>query len=273
MSYDERLRESDIFGIEIARPLYELCVQAKNNGAFGNESVYFYQRNIMQSKLFPDNSIQTTTSFSLTHEVESYLGREKLLTFISQIYEQTAPGGAYINVDVVGPEDGDRIVWLWLNHEDGHDDDGRVSDKSDLSGYTTYLDGLSTLGIFKRFAKDFRAEEGDVIDYKLIERDGLWYAVLALRDAADFIETKDYHQSWFSEMHERFCYWSFSDWKHQLEDVGFIVDESSRTFLNDWIVDNRYTGKVRLFTENNDSGELAELPYPDTTMILVAHKR
>lgn len=272
MSFDENLRESDIFGIEVARPLYEMCLQAKHNGAFGNDNVYFYQRNIMQSKLFPDNSIQTTTSFSLTHEIESYLGRESLLKFISQIYDQTASGGSYINVDVIGPEDGDRDVFLWLNHEDGSDDDGRESDHSKHKEYTVFLNGLSTFGKFKRFVVDFRAEEHDQIKYKLFESGGKRYARLRLRDAADFIETKDYTDSWFSEMHERFCFWSLSDWKSQLEAVGFVVDPSSYTYRNEWIVENRFEGKVALYEANDMNEPQIKMDFPVTSIVIIAKK-
>jgi len=272
MSFDERLRESDIFGIEIARPLYELCIQSKQNGTFGNDNVYFYQRNIMQSKLFPDNSVQTTTSFSLTHEVESYMGRDSLLKFITQIYEQTAVGGTYINVDVIGPENGDSQVLMWLNSEDGLDDDGRDTNHKNPKVYAEFLESLSTLGRFKRFVVDFRAEEHETVVHALFEGGGEWYAKLELRDAADFMETKDYTQSWLSEMHERFCFWALSDWKRELEAVGFVVDPSSHAYRNEWIVENRFEGKVAIYETNDENEPTVKLEFPVTSMVLVAHK-
>jgi len=272
MSFDDKQRESDIFGIEVARPLYDMCVQAKHNGAFGNDNIYFYQRNIMQSKLFPNNSVQTTTSFSLTHEIESYLGRDSLLKFISQIYDQTAVGGTYINVDVTGPEEGSSKVFLWLNHEDGADDDGRKSDHTRHKEYAEFLVDLSTLGRFKRFAKDFRAEENDLIKFVLFENNKKWFAEVSLRDAADFMETKDYTDSWFSEMHERFCFWSLSDWKRELENVGFIIDPASYTYRNEWIVENRFKGKVTLYKANSKKEPRVEIDFPVTSIVVIANK-
>lgn len=270
MSFDPRLHESDLYGVELARPLYVRCVQAKDNGEFGNENVFFYQRNIMQGQLFPTDSVQTTTSFSLTHEIDSYLGRDSLLSFLRRVYEQTAEGGVYLNVDVVGPEEPDKPVLLWLNHEDGSDDDGRTFEHDDQPAYTEYLLGLSTLGRFKRFMKDFRAEEGDGIQPEIVERGGKFYARLRHADASEFMQTKDYVQSWFSEMHERFCFWSLSEWKNQLETAGFSVHPDSHVFVNDWIVENRLKGKVALFEDAD--GELKELPTPPQTVVLIATK-
>jgi ubiquinone/menaquinone biosynthesis C-methylase UbiE len=67
MSKDKSLVESDIYGIEASRKLYDICEQNRQDGYFSNENVFFYQRNIMTGTIFPDNSIDTTTTLSLTH--------------------------------------------------------------------------------------------------------------------------------------------------------------------------------------------------------------
>lgn len=270
MSHDGRLRESDLYGIEVARPLHRLCLQRQENGEFGNENTFFYQRNIMRSPLFAPGSVQTTTTFSLTHEIESYIGHAGLLTFIRQIYRQTAPGGVFINLDVVGPERGDDMVLLELATDDGAADDGRAFAPDQQAVYTPYLNGLSTEGRFYRFLRDFRRVEGDGVTATAVERAGRRYWQLRLADAAEFLATKDYTASWFSEMHERFCYWSFSDWSQAVTEAGFTVDPASHAFQNPWIVEHRWRGKARLWREVGQ--KLESVDYPVTNLLLVARR-
>jgi SAM-dependent methyltransferase len=269
MSDDDNLRESDLYGIEVARPLYEYCLQRKHNGEFNNENVFFYQRNIMRDRLFPNNSVNTTTTFSLTHEIESYGGRKSLLAFIKQVYDQTAPGGVFINVDVVAPDNPNDVILMKLNQQDGAPDDGRIFSADKQTDYTKYLDNLSTHGRFLRFARDFRHEEGEAINYRPVQIGHDNYFELSLADAAEFLTTKDYTDSWLSEMHERFCFWSFNDWKLALEKVGFSLLPESKAYRNEWIVKNRFKGKAQLYKQ---SPSLTELDFPVTNVLLVAKK-
>ncbi len=264
MSRDPRLSESDLYGVELARPLYEFCEEQKRKGYFGNPNVFFYQRNIMRGRLFQSDTVTTTTTFALTHEIESYVGHDGLLEFIDRVYEQTARGGVWINSDVVGPEDGDRLVLM-----ECRDDDGENPDPAPAGQATPeFLARLSTAALFRQFAQDFRAHEGDGLRYEEVEKDGRKYFRLRLADAADFASKKDYHDSWYSEMHERFCYWSFTQWKQAVEAAGFTVKEASHAYRNEWIVENRWAGTFRLLA--NDT--LEELPYPVTSMVLIAEK-
>lgn len=272
MGNDDELRESDLYGIEVTRKMYEICQQRKAAGEFNNENVFFYQRNILSGKVFPDNSINTTTAFSLTHEIESYVGREALKRMISQVYRQTAVGGVFINVDVVGPAHGDQLVLMKLNQSDGvADDAGKSFSHDEQAAYTNYLNTLSTYGRFLRFARDFRAEEKEPMKYQETQVDGEGYIELKLSDAAEFLSKKDYTDNWFSEMHERFCFWSFQDWKNALEEVGFTISPESHQFTNPWLIENRYKGKVDLFKEVG--GRLESVEYPPSSMILIGEKR
>lgn len=87
------LFESDFYGVEVARPLFEICQQRKSNGEFGDANVYFHQRNIMASTLFADHSVDTVISLALTHEIESYLGRDELFRFADRAKAMLRPGG------------------------------------------------------------------------------------------------------------------------------------------------------------------------------------
>lgn len=266
---DERLRESDFYGIEVSRHLFELCQQRKLNKEFSNPNVFFSQKNAVSGLVFEANSMNTIFTSSLTHEIESYGSRADLLQFIANRFSELKPGGVWINRDVVGPENKEQEVLLWLQDEDGRSDDWAKEFK-DRDSLKTYLDGLSTLGRFKRFANDFRRDYGFKLPHILETRLNKWYARLSLENACEFITKKDYTDNWSSEMHERFCYWSFEEWKSEMTKAGYRIMPESSSFSNPWIVENRYKNKVALFSETD--GMLKSVDFPVTTMFLVAEK-
>ena len=102
------------------------------------------------------------------------------------------------------------------------------------------------------------------------EVDGKQYAVLRYGDLCDFLAKKDYLQSWHSEMHERFCFWSYSDWVNALEEVGFVLAEGSGPKRNDWLIENRFAPAAKVF-EKQKEGFVAKEP-PITNVLLVAYK-
>jgi len=266
LAKEPELRESDFYGIEMARPLYEECLHRKRQGAFASDHVFFHQANAAGRPVFTPGSVDTFTTFSLTHELESYQGRAFLERFIGLLHDQLAVGGRWLNVDVVGPEDGGDQVRMWLR-----EDDGVVGGEGDLPAdraeMKAHLAGLSTLGRFLRFARDFRRGEGYRLPYTLEKSAEGTHAVLSLRDACEFLSKKDYLDNWRSEMHETFCFWSFADWSAAVERAGLRVLPASNAFTNPWIVANRFEGKVRL----SRGGE--PMPWPVTNMLLVAEKR
>ncbi len=255
--------ESDFYGIEVVRRLYDECVHRKANGYFGDRNVFFYQRNAAENKVFHDNSVNTFTTFSLTHEIESYQGRETLERFIELLHDQLAIGGSWINVDVVGPENKDEVVYMWLNDSDGNNDD--IGKMHPLE--------LSTFSRFLRFAEDFRKSEDYKVGYGVeeVELDGRRERMIKLRmqDAYEFITKKDYTDNWESEMHETFGFFNFNDWQEAARKAGFTVSSQSHTFANPWIVKNRWQGHVRFYS----AADLSEISYPATTMVLVGAKR
>jgi len=263
------LFESDFYGVEAARPLFQICQQRKDNGEFGTANVFFYQRNIMRSSLFPHNSLNTIITMALTHEIESYLGRDELKSFIKRMYDITAPGGVYINYDVVGPNNKDQIVYALLTDTDGENPDTLFPDMN-VAVLPDFLRSLSTKARFKRFVKDFRAKEGDVIHVNYETIDGKEYAVLRHADLCDFLAKKDYVNSWLSEMHERFCFWEYADWVQALTEVGFEIGEGSETKQNSWLIENRFEPAAQVFTKEAD--RLAPVEQPVTNVLLVARK-
>jgi hypothetical protein len=267
---DERLRESDFYGIEVARHLFDICQQRKHNGEFRNPFVFFSQRNAVTGLVFDRESMNTIHTSSLTHEIESYGSRQDLLAFIRNRYDELTHGGVWVNRDVVGPVNKDQRVLMALNQEDGiHTEvDKTFASREDLA---LHLNRLSTYGRFLRFAIDFRKHEGYSLYYAVRLIDGKEYIELSLGDACEFMSRKDYTDNWESEMHETFTFWSIDDWKAELEKVGFVIAPESQAYTNTWIVDNRLRGKVELYIE--ESGKLEAFSYPVTNMILIAEKR
>jgi hypothetical protein len=268
-SKDDRFRESDFYGIEVSRHLYEICQQRKYNGEFSNPFVFFSQRNAVTGLVFEPASMNTIHTSSLTHEIESYGSRKDLLQFIRNRYDELAPGGVWINRDVVGPFNKEKEILLWLNKEDGSNDLQTTVFK-DSYELSIYLDPLSTYARFYRFARDFRKKEGYQVNFEEVSINNNTYIKLRLKDAAEFLSRKDYIDNWQSEMHETFCFWDFEEWKDQLQYAGFKIHADSRAFTNQWIVENRWQGKACLFTWNGN--ELIPEEYPLTTMFLVGIK-
>jgi SAM-dependent methyltransferase len=259
------LRESDLIGVEVARHLYEECVHRKAQGWFTNPNVYFYCRNVLGGTVFPTRSIDTTLTFALTHEIWSYGHRKQSLrAFAEAIYEHTVPGGVWINSDVCGPDGRDRQVRLSLQ--------GAAAPVTSLDGLSrdeiaALVEGLSTRGRLDRFAADFHFP----VTYKAV--DGTEGSAdsgdveIALGEAMEFLTHKDYPDNWLSEAHEQFCGLEFADWKALLTDIGFEVDAASRSWRNDWIVDNRIRPVAGLSTVDGDA-----MDWPDTHVLLVARR-
>lgn len=283
----QRFPDSDHYGIEITSEFYIRCKEQERMGAFGQAFIFFYQKNLMKP-IFEANSINTTICNSTTHELYSYNDRlESLRQYLTYKYEQTAPGGHLIIRDVVGPEDKDELVWMWLNQKDGRNDIDifECPLPEDPLERKTFLEGLSTYAKFYYFAKWYLKEMRDngrrgpesKINFHHRQLHGKNYIVLSRKDAAEFISKKDYADNFLSEMNEEFTFLSFTEWKNLLQAHGFSVVEnpnepmhSSRTYLNDWIVDNRYRGKVELFEAVQ--GDLVPTEFPPTNMILVGKK-
>jgi SAM-dependent methyltransferase len=263
------LFESDFYGVEAARPLYQICQQRKQNGEFGSTNMFFYQRNIMRSSLFPHNSLNTIITMALTHEIESYLGRDELRRFIKRMYDIIAPGGVYINYDVVAPHNKDRQVYVTFTESDGENPDDIFPDIEEAA-LPDFLKSLSTKARFRRFVTDFRAKEGDQITVEYRKIDTTEYTVLRYADLCDFLAKKDYIQSWQSEMHERFCFWEYSDWVAALTDVGFTIKEGTEAKQNNWLIQNRFAPAAKVYEMKNDI--LSELEQPVTNILLIAEK-
>ncbi len=244
----KEFNESDVIGVEATRRFYEFC----RSQEYPNPNVFFYRRNITDQN-FKENSINTFIYSSILHEIYSYINEEVLHAVLKNSFSQLAPGGHVIIRDVVGPEDPDKEVYMWLREDDG----GLEGDPHTLSTYAKFF----------RFTKDFLPRK---ISYREEIIDEKKYICLRLQDAYEFMSKKNYTDNWDSEMHEEFGFYSFSKWQSLLRDIGYDIAQGSRTFLNPYILEHSYKDVVALFVRHGET--LRPEPYPPTNMVLVGEK-
>ena len=281
--------DSDLIGIDIAGELIARALERQRSGAYADTFVHFHQRNLVEP-IFADDSVQTTICNSTLHELWSYgEGQKTVMSYLHNKYRQLAPGGRLVVRDVVGPEEPDTLVYLWLNDSDGESGaekhrrlrEAAATQRPENGAHT--LRALSTRARFFRFCRDFSPRSVDgpsqsagvLFDEVAIE--GRPYLRLRMIDAAEFLSKKDYVENWASEMREEFAFWDFTTWKRNVAEAGFLVLENpnaphsaSRVYTSEWIVRNRYQGKAELYQLAD--GRLRRLPYPPTNIVLIVEK-
>lgn len=259
---DPLFAESDLYGIEVARHLFEECEHRKSQGVFANPNTFFYQRNILAGPVFPDASVDTTLTFALTHEIYSYgEAAASLRVFADTIAGHTAPGGVWINSDVCGPDDPDRMVHLTF-HEPGVGHP--VVDLTAISATEVHdhLNALNPAQRFGQFAVDFRRNAGVPFAYDVIDDSTVR---LRVADAMEYLTRFSYVDNWLSETHEQFCGFSWADWVHLAGEVGLQVDPRSGPWRNEWLVANVFEPAAALFDDDGNS-----LDWPVTHVLLAA---
>ena len=265
---DPRLAESDLYGVDVSRHLVAEAEHRRAQGVFANPNVFFAQRNLLLGPVFPDRTVDTTTTVALTHEIASYgRGRADLELLAARIFAHTRPGGVWINSDVLGPGDPDRTVDLVL------DGDADVPAR-DLTGVpraeaAAHVASLTPAARFTQFAQDFPLLSGaDVTFERVPGTPGSVLVRTTLRTAMEYLYTRDYTDSWLSECHERFCDLTGDDWRDLLEAAGFELEPGSGPWRNDWLVEHRLSVGAAL--RDPATGEAVD--WPDTHVLTVARR-
>lgn len=260
------LEESDLYGVDVARHLIAEAEHRKAQGVFANPNIFFAQRNLLRAPVFPDASVNTTLTVALTHEISSYGdGVRDLETLARRIFAHTARGGVWINSDVLGPDDGDRLVHLALP-----EDEAGPVEPVDYEGWsseavTAHVAALSPAQRLRQFSRDFPRLSGAACEVRWV---GPGLAELDLRTAMEFLYTRDYTGNYLSECHERFCDLTLAAWTDLLTAAGFEIDVASHAWRNDWLVENRLSVATTLTDAR--SGEPVE--WPATHVFLVARR-
>lgn len=276
----EGFPDSDLYGIDLSAEFAHRFEERRRTGDFGGSYVHFFLRNLLDP-VFEPESMDTTICNSTLHELWSYAnGEPSVCGYLQEKYRQLRSGGRLVIRDVVGPDEPDEAVLLWCTTEDGEAPPSvQLENWEDRS--QAFLVRLSTRARFYLFAHDFLhqrpARRAALVQYQEMEVGGRSVFRLSRRLAAEFLSKKDYLDNWTSEMHEEFCFWSFTRWKEVLTEIGFQVVESfsspaqgSRVYCNPWTVENRYRGKVELLSAEPPN---RFLEFPPTNMVLVAEKK
>jgi SAM-dependent methyltransferase len=244
-SRDGRLYESDLHGVEVSRSLYQEALHRRAMNYFSNPHTFLHHANVLQPGLFAPQSVHTTLTVSLTHEIRSYGSDEDLRTLLRQIRRHTAPGGIYVNLDVCGPDDPDRRVILRF--------DAPANDSPETS-----IHALNAQGRWRRFVHDWQGPQAiwRQLDELRIQT--------TMRAAHEYVLHKDYPDNWDSEMHEEFGGWNFARWQAELVEAGWQVMPASRAYVNEWIVSNRLRELALLDADGRP------LDWPVTNCLLVA---
>jgi SAM-dependent methyltransferase len=264
---DPTFAESDLYGIEAARPLYEECVHRRALGAFDNPNTFFFQRNIAQAALFAPSSIDSTLTISLCHELYSYGGEQAVTELAKTIRKHTVAEGVWVNLDVCGPQDGAQPVWLEL-HQPPVDE---LPEPVNLAGENPetireQLTGMTPLHSWIQFVHDWIPSR---VDFHVHQAGDRTFVQTQLGWAMEWLSKKDYTDNWLSEMHETFCFWSFSEWRQRVQAEGFAVAEQSRGIVNEWLVAERFAPVATLRPPTRPD---AVLPWPHTHALLVCRR-
>src|SRR5262245_51652579 len=192
---------------------------------------------------FPTGSLSTVIFSSVIHEIFSYNGydRSPVRLALRNTRTELEPSGRLIIRDGVKPPE--ATVWLRCDAE--------------------------TEQRFRRFARDFK-QHSKVPGVTFIERlhAGQTWFVLPQHAANEFLSKKDYLENWSIELNEEFGVFTLEEWKRDLEALRFHIVEA-RGYVNPWILENRYRGRVWLHADHGDRPG-PEVPYPDTTAVIVA---
>lgn len=258
--------DSDLIGVDLSAEMLARAAERQRAGDFSGCFVFFRQCNLMK-RLPLRSPVDTVLCNSTLHEIWSFgKGAESVREYLALKREQLRRGGRLVIRDVVGPEGRERPVRLWCAATDGE-----LGEAVPLSGSPGELEQAlrrqSTAGRFRQLRADFLTPHGcEAAPAPSPRPDGEAWD-LSLQAAMEFLLKKDYIDNWQSEMREEFCFWSFSEWRSELEKAGFRLVEGAHAYCNEWRVGHSFQDRVALF-----DAEGRPLPFPDTNMVLVGER-
>jgi SAM-dependent methyltransferase len=228
---------SQIVGMDLSRELLRLA----ESQHYPNQNVSIVRGDIVKQH-FHAGTVSTAIFSSVMHELYSYNGydRDVVRQALRNTHAELKPGGRIIIRDGVAPPR--RRVWMRCDAE--------------------------TEERFRRFAREFKGKSSEpgLQFTEYLFRRGRWF-VLSLHGANELLSKKDYLENWAIEVHEEFGVFTLAGWRRELRAAGFRVVEA-RSYLNPWILKNRYRRKVWLHADR-DGRPGEAIPFPDTTAVFV----
>jgi hypothetical protein len=180
------------------------------------------------------------------HEIYSYSGYDRGMVrrALGNTRMELRPGGRIIIRDGVRPAP--RRVWMRCDRE--------------------------TEERFRRFARDFKGKSASAgVRFEERSLDGQGWFVLGLHEANEFLSKKDYLENWAIEVNEEFGIFTLDEWREELEVLDYEI-VLARGYVNEWIRDNRYRGRVWLHADGGP-GPGEPIAFPDTTAVIVGAAR
>ncbi len=229
------LHESDLFGVEVARHLYDECEHRKAQGAFAaNPNTFFVHANVLAGPVLPPGTVDTTTTFALTHEILSYGdGVPALERLAAEIARHTAPGGVWVNSDVCGPR---------RRRPPGPPPapDGRRRPRTPRSTWPPCPTRRPTSRACPPAPGSTSSPSTSAAApaSRSPTRRTATTSCSPLADAMEFLTKRSYTDNWLSETHERFCALDGDAWARLVTAAGFEVDPRSGPWRNEWLVEN-----------------------------------
>ncbi|MCU1282402.1 MAG: hypothetical protein JWM53_5948, partial [bacterium] len=189
----------------------------------------------------PDGSADTIIFSSIMHEVYSYSGYDKgrIDRALASAARELRRGGRLLIRDGISPDP--REVLLDL------------------------MDAPANAQ-FDRFAREFKHGQGAAFTSEE-PRDGALATVrLSAHLANEFLCKKDYLQNWEIEVHEEYGVLTVDEWRTALARNFFEV-RTIKSYVNEWIRQNRYHGHVRVTELKGESF------WPATNAVIIGERQ
>jgi SAM-dependent methyltransferase len=233
----ELFPSSYLVGMDLSKELLHTAL----GKSYPGNNVHIFRGNIIHQH-FRAGSVSTVIFSSVIHEIYSYTGydREQVRLALRNTRKELRAGGRVIIRDGVRPPE--RRVWMACDAE--------------------------TEGRFRRFTHDFKSQSATPgVIFTECNRDSRTWFLLSLCDANEFLSKKDYLENWPIEVNEQFGVFTLDQWQRELDAISYRILEA-RSYINPWILEHRYRGRVWLHADDGDRPGEA-LPFPDTTAVIV----
>ena len=210
-----RFPGASLVGVDLSREL----LRRSDENTYAGGDVELLLGDAADQQL-PDRSADTVIFSSIMHEFYRYSGydRARVDRALAAAARELRPGGRLLIRDGISPDP--RPVLLDL------------------------IDA-PTAAQFERFAREFKHGQGAAFT-SVERRDGAAATVrLSAHLANEFLCKKDYLKNWDIEVHEEYGVFTVDEWRAALG-RNFFQARTITTYVNQWIRQNRYQGRVKV---------------------------